>query len=208
MMEHKFVEMAKKELGVEFGVRLSAVALAKAEVRKQVHDKSAVKDQSGMICSGEQTILLYPVKKSDASTINQVISSLEENGNGTLRLSPEGIFFTAGVPDEDFKFIIRAEDDWEYFEKTGYKHSLFIIGGGHCALALSRLVCSMDFYIRVYDDRKELKTMMENNAAHEKYIVNNYAELKEMIPPGRQHYVVIMTFGYRSDDIALSRFIG
>lgn len=194
MMEHKFVEMAKKELGVKS---------SELGVRKQVHDKSAGKDQSGMICSGEQMILMYPLKKTDAAIIDQLLVSLEKKENGTLRLSPEGVFFTPDIPKEDFNFLMRNEDDWEYIEKTGYKNELFIIGGGHCALALSRLICSMDFYIRVYDDRKELKTLLENDAAHEKHFVNDYTELKDMISSGRQHYVVIMTFGYRSDDIAL-----
>jgi xanthine dehydrogenase accessory factor len=65
----------------------------------------------------------------------------------------------------------------------------------------------MDFYIRVYDERKDLKTMTENDAAHEKYFVNDYTALKEMIPSGNNHYVVIMTFGYRSDDIALKALL-
>ena len=102
---------------------------------------------------------------------------------------------------------MRSEKDWEYLEKTGYKNQLFIIGGGHCALALSKLMRSMDFYIRVYDDRKELKTMLANNEAQEKHFVNDYAELNELIPSGANHYVVIMTFGYRTDDIAIRALI-
>src|SRR5258708_40020054 len=98
---------------------------------------------------------------------------------------------------------MKSEDDWEYIEKTGYKNQLFIIGGGHCALSFSRLMGQMDFYIRVYDEREILKTMMENESAHEKFFVNDYSELANLIPPGNNHYVVIMTFGYRTDDIAL-----
>jgi len=197
MMEHKFVEMAKEKL-----LAVSHELLA-GRLRKQVHDKTAAKDQSGMICSGEQTIWLYPVKKSDGPIIDRLIASLEKNKNGTIRLSREGISFTTDIPEKDFRFEMRSEDDWEYVEKTGFKNELFIIGGGHCALALSRLMSTMDFYIRLYDERKELNTMLENDFAHEKIIVNDYTELKEMIPSGRHHYVVIMTFGYRSDDMAL-----
>ncbi len=61
----------------------------------------------------------------------------------------------------------------------------------------------MDFYIRVYDERKNLKTMIANESAHEKYFVREYSELNNLIPPGNNHYVVIMSFGYRTDDIAL-----
>src|SRR5687767_15873608 len=65
IMEHKFVEMAKDKLGVGVLSRESGVGSsepAEPLIRKQIHDKSAAKDQSGMICSGEQTIFLYPVQ--------------------------------------------------------------------------------------------------------------------------------------------------
>ena len=103
---------------------------------------------------------------------------------------------------------MTSEQDWEYSEKTGYKSQLFIIGGGHCALALAKLMRAMDFYIRVYDDRKELKTMAENQEAHEKHFVHDYSELSELIVSGPDHYVVIMTVGYRTDDTALTALFG
>jgi xanthine dehydrogenase accessory factor len=157
-----------------------------------VHDKSVAKNQSGMICSGEQTILLYPLQPEDANTIQQIIFSLEANENGTIILSPTGIRFENKIPSADFEFTLRSENEWLYREKTGYKNQLFIIGGGHCALALSSIMRSMDFYIRLYDNRPELKTMMENSAAHEKHLID-YAALDSLITSGENHYVVIMT---------------
>jgi len=197
IMEHKFVELAKEKLGV------SGFGLREAEIRKQVHDKSPAKNQSGMICSGEQTILLYKVQEKDEEHITHVIVSSEQYKNGTLVLSPDGIQFNDSVPEKDFEFIFQSEEHWLYKEKTGYKNQIFIIGGGHCALAFSKLMRSMDFYIKVYDERKDLKTMLENDAAHEKHFLNDYKELKKLIPSGNTHYVVIMTFGYRGDDIAV-----
>lgn len=200
IMEHKFVEMAKE--------RLRGQAEKEQEIRKQFHDKSAAKNQSGMICSGEQTILLYRLKLTDTPTVQNIISSLEQNKNGTLYLFPSGINFTDSVPIKDFHFSMRSEEDWEYIEKTGYKNHLFIIGGGHCALAFSKLMRSMDFYIRLYDERKELKTMVENDFVHEKHFINDYSELNALIPSGHNHYVVIMTLGYRTDDTALRSLLG
>src|SRR5450432_2580129 len=52
IMEHKFVELAKSKL------KLPAVEIS---IHHQLHDKQAGKNQSGMICSGEQTIFLYTV---------------------------------------------------------------------------------------------------------------------------------------------------
>ncbi len=56
IMEHKFVEMAKQMLKDHSKEIL---------LKKQVHDKNVEANKSGMICSGEQTILLYIIQKKD-----------------------------------------------------------------------------------------------------------------------------------------------
>ncbi|MBL7738812.1 MAG: XdhC family protein [Chitinophagaceae bacterium] len=203
IMEHKFVEMARETL--RHFDRLSAQGdkTQKTDIRKQYHDKLAAKDQSGMICSGEQTILLHKVKEAEEENIQQIIASLEANKNETLVLSPGKLNFEHISPGKHIEFTFLSEDDWLYKEKTGYKYRLSIIGGGHCSLALSRLMRSLDFYICVYDDRKELNTMMENDTAHEKHFIPDYTVLKDLIKEGDEHYVVVMTFGYRTDDTAL-----
>jgi xanthine dehydrogenase accessory factor len=47
----------------------------------------------------------------------------------------------------DFKFERQSENEFVYAEKLGFKNKLYIIGGGHCALALSELMSKMDFHI-------------------------------------------------------------
>ncbi|HMI60500.1 MAG TPA: XdhC family protein [Puia sp.] len=194
IMEYKFLEMAREML------RRGAPVLS---VRRQVHDKEVTKDQSGMICSGEQTILLYTLRAGDKSAIGLLLESLESNGNGCLRLSPEGIGFSAVAPEAGFYFEKRSEDDWVYLEKTGYVDQLYIIGGGHCALALSRIAQTMDFYITLFDDRSGLESVSRNEYVHEKILVGDYGELGELVKPGLHSYVVVMTQGYRTDDRAV-----
>jgi xanthine dehydrogenase accessory factor len=198
IMEHKFVEMAKEQLSQQ----VQTIAL-----RQQFHDKKAAKNQSGMICSGEQTILLYTVKADEKVHIDAIIKSIDADKNGLLRLSPEGIEFTDATSEQDFIFNMQSESNWLYEEKTGYKNHLYIIGGGHCSLALSRLMNTMDFYIHIYDNRPELNTLADNDYVHEKTLVDDYSELKHLICSGRSSYVLIMTFGYRTDDAALKALI-
>lgn len=193
IMEHKLVEMAKEQL---------QNASFRPQIKKQVHDKSAAANQSGMICSGEQTIWISLVKKEDRSAITALLYSLETHRNGTLLLSPSGISFDEKPPAEDFSYQYQSEQDWLYTEKTGYKNTLVIIGGGHCSLALSELMRPMDFYIQVLDDRPGLKTMEENSAAHTRQVISSYAALPQHVPTGPGIYVVIMTFGYRTDEEA------
>ncbi|MDB5199638.1 MAG: xanthine and dehydrogenase maturation factor XdhC/CoxF family-like protein [Chitinophagaceae bacterium] len=194
IMEHKFVEMAREQL--------QALSY-KPQVKQQIHDKSAAKNQSGMICSGEQTILIYRVQEKDIPYIEKIIATLEQNKNGTLYLSSEGILFEDALTAKDFEFNLKSEEDWNYTEKIGYKNHLYIIGGGHCALAFSKLMSTMDFYIHLFEDREGLNTMEANNYVHEKKIVKDYSELTQLIPSGENNYVVVMTFGYRTDDIAV-----
>jgi xanthine dehydrogenase accessory factor len=189
IMEHKFVEMAKDIL-------LKQVTYL--SVRKQVHDKMST-EQSGMICSGEQTILLYRVQPADLITVQHIIQAR----TGALLLSPAGIGYSRASVAED-GWTVRTAEDWQYQEILGYQQTLFIIGGGHCSLALSRIMRMMDFYVYVFDTRADLPTLLENEEAHEKIIVNDYSELRDLIPAGARNYVVVMTFGYRTDHIVLT----
>jgi len=194
IMEHKLIEMAKERLQQE---------QHSIDLKKQIHNKSASRNQSGMICSGEQTILLYMVREKDNAAIQQLLLAMNANTNGALKLSPAGIEFSTVIPTDQYNFIMRSENDWQYEEQTGYKNNLYIIGGGHCSLALCKIMKEMDFYICIYEDRSSLPTLEQNLYAHEKITVDDYSLLKNIIPDGENHYVVIMTVGYRTDDIAV-----
>jgi len=195
IMEHKLVEMAKARL---------QQAAVETNIIRQVHDKSAGSHHSGMICSGEQTIFLYEVASKDIESIKNIIQSVIHKQNATLRLTGTGIYFSAKVPVQSHFFDPETkEEEFLYEEKLGPEHNLYIIGGGHCSLALSALMSRMGFYIRVYDERAGLNTMQANQWAAEKLQLEHYDELKDSISDDPNGFVVIMTFGYRTDDIAL-----
>lgn len=194
IMEHKFIEMASELL------RQGKDILS---LRRQVHDKEVAKDQSGMICSGEQTILLYSLRAADAVTVARLLVSLGAYEIGCLRLSPAGMDFSSVAPEAAGYFERRSEGDWLYLERTGYTDRLFIIGGGHCALALSRVMRAMDFYISLFDDRSGLESVARNEYVHEKVLIGDYDELRGLITGGQHDYVVVMTQGYRTDDRAV-----
>jgi xanthine dehydrogenase accessory factor len=199
MMEFKFVELAKEKLKEKSD---------EVFVRKQIHSKAAKINQSGMICSGEQTIFLYPIKLQDKKTIEKIIFCLKKNKNGEFKITHEGISFSEKIiPEKDFSFKMNSENDFEFIEKLGYKNQLFIIGGGHCALALAKLMSAMDFYIQLFEERKNLNTFLQNDFVHGKNIVADYSQLNKKIPSGKNHFVVIMSFGYRTDDVALRALI-
>lgn len=195
IMEQKLVEKARSNLQ-------SAMSNGQGEIIKQIHNKGAAKNQSGMICSGEQTIWMYRVQQKDAEAINQIISSLNKLENGTLQLTAEAIIFQNSASTKT-SLSFNSEKNWIYQEPLGYQNHLYIIGGGHCSLALSNLMSTLDFYIHLFEDRSDLFTVQQNETAHEKKLVNDYSELSSLIPDGDNTYVVVMTFGYRTDDVVV-----
>lgn len=198
-MEYKFVALAKEKLS---GNEASSL------LKKQIHNKQSEKNRSGMICSGEQTVFLYQIKSEEKIAVERIILALGYNNGGELKITTDGISFSEKINSEiNYQLEIKSENDFLYTENLGYKNHLYIIGGGHCSLALSRLMSTMDFYIHVFDDRENLNTITENTFAHEKKILKDYSELTNLIPSEKNNFVVVMTFGYRSDDIAVRALI-
>jgi xanthine dehydrogenase accessory factor len=173
-------------------------------LKRQIHRKDAAYDQSGMICSGEQTLFFYTFKFDDLPIIEQILSDLSQNTEGVLFLSKQGIKYTSGIPNliifEKFPNLTKYWEQGIYVEKLGFEQHIYIVGGGHCALALSRQMGLLkSFKIHLFDDRPDLNTFVENDAAHEKTVVD-YAKIPDLIPEGDNIYVVLMTVGYRSDE--------
>lgn len=197
IMEHKLAELVKAELQNSDNKINDGILL------EQIHDKSVQKNQSGMICSGRQTNFLYRVRKEDGNSIQQIIACLQQNKSATLVLSPQGIRYQNQLPLTAFFFEEKENGTWIYGERLGYQNHLYIVGGGHCALALSKLMAGLDFYIHLFDNRPDLLTVEQNDSVHEKKLVSDYSELAGLIPSGENNYVVVITFGYRTDDVAI-----
>jgi xanthine dehydrogenase accessory factor len=46
-------------------------------VKHQIHDKSATKDQSGMICSGQQTVAFFDLDSDFLTAIEMILADPE-----------------------------------------------------------------------------------------------------------------------------------
>jgi len=198
IMEHKLVEMMKSSL---------AETKVSTKLKKQVHRKDEPLNQSGMICSGEQTVLLLPVSSKDHDCIKEIIQYLVNKETASLTIDPQGLSLKPNIHNpQPFNYNQESEEDWTYQENLGYKYKLFIVGGGHVSLALSELLKSLDFYITVIDDRPQLNTL-ENNIFADKKIYCKYEEVEQYLPPGKENFVLLMTYGYRDDNMVLRKII-
>lgn len=184
IMEHKLVELAQN---------LLLKPAFEPFIKQQIHNKNATTNQSGMICSGEQTIAFFDITAKYLLVLNQILTLK----NGTINYSNQGIT-TASIRTE--KLL------WFYEEKNDLVQKVYIIGGGHVSLALSEVLARLDFEIHVLDHRENLNTMTNNPFAQTKQTVL-FEEIEKYIPEGNTIYVVIMSFGYRTDDCIIRQLI-
>ena len=195
IMEYKLVEQSKSIL---------SSGINNISVVKQFHDKKHTKDQSGMICSGSQLNVLMPLNASGSKkTIEKIVEAQRKNEKKSIHLSPAGVkVIKDAVTNLDYK----SETDWNYTETINQRPVIHIIGGGHVALALSEIMYFLGFYIKLYDDRRQLNTIEQNSFADEKHLVN-YESMAENISSTEDDFVVIMTIGYRTDKIVLKQLL-
>ncbi len=199
VMEVRLVEQAKVR-------RQKAKGKIDAKIIEQVHRGKSL-DSSGMICSGKQTVIFFRLDSLHLKTVQKIISALKNHRSEVLQITPDKFQFVENQL-EAFKFERKGENDFLFAEKLGYKNKLFIVGGGHCALALSELASKMDFYITLFDDRPNLNTVVKNKFIHEKITIESYEQIGNFILPGANHFVVVMTLGYKFDEIVIRKLIG
>jgi len=159
----------------------------------------------GTLCSGRQTMALVPLVRSDEPTVAAICLALRAGRVGTLQLSRTGISFEAGATAP--QRLTTDPAGFRFATTLGRLDTLTIVGGGHCALALSRVIATLPFQIVVLDDRPDLPTLAANRFADEIRTVN-YADLAAQVPEGDRSWVVVMTFGHAHDETALRALVG
>jgi xanthine dehydrogenase accessory factor len=198
VMEVRLVEQAKAILS-EPG------AVATGFLVEQVHQKNAP-NSSGMICSGRQTVIAKELSFDDLKTVEDAIDCLQNGATRVLEISNSSFQVIANTQDiAPFIFETSSETEFVHQERLSYKHRLFIIGGGHCALALSELMSKMEFRVSIFDDRPDLNTLEKNRFAHEITIIDSYETVGDFIESGDENYVVVMTIGYAFDEIVIRK---
>jgi xanthine dehydrogenase accessory factor len=200
VMEHRLSEQARR--------LLKQPDLPAPFIVFQDHDPEAKDNRSGMICSGGQTIAFIPLTQQELAVVRQILDAVEKEEKGVMALTEKGIAFRKGeeltVPTES---RILSESRWEYKQQLGMPDTLYIFGGGHVGLALSKIFSHLDFKIVLFDNRNGLNTFEENRFAHEKQVVR-YTEVTGLVPEGFNVYVVIVTFAHKSDEQVLEQMLG
>jgi xanthine dehydrogenase accessory factor len=177
-------------------------------IKDQVHRKN-VPNSSGMICSGKQTIIFKLLTHGDVDKVQAAIRGVEQRDGSHIFVTPESFDIRPpkGGTDNELEFTHISDTDFEYHERLGAKNDLIIIGGGHCALALSELMSKMDFHIWLLDDRPQLNTLEKNQFADQINVIDGYEQIGRHIDSNDRAYVVIMTLGYMTDALVIRQLI-
>jgi xanthine dehydrogenase accessory factor len=87
------------------------------------------------------------------------------------------------------------------------RNNLYIIGGGHCGMALSSLASKADFAVTVIDNRSEWANKDKHPDAI-KCICADYNKVNEFIRFSEDStYIVIMTHAHENDEFVLKKII-
>ena len=197
VMEFNLVELCKE---------LLQKGNPKAFIKHQIH-KGTIKDSSGMICSGEQTIVFYPLDCSNVEFVVNIVDNFDKNKIGLLSINPNSAEFSSNkISNTKYSFTYKDENNWSYHELLNQKDILYIIGGGHVSLATSKLFNELGFYTIAFDNRTNLNTFESNSYANKKEIVD-YENIAAYIPESNFAYVAIMTNKYTDDKLVLSKLL-
>ncbi len=198
VMEYNMANLALKELK-----RNST----KPFIKHQIHQSDAGQDQSGLMCSGEQTHVFIPINQNDLDTIDNIVVKLDIGENGLLQLSHNGITFNHTIKsDKGIEYQYHNDDQWEYTEQIGLKDTMYIFGAGHVSVPVSQIFRLLDFKVVLLDDRKDLPTFENNMYAHQKQRID-FKNIGNIISEGNRSYAVIMTVGHKSDEIVLKQLV-
>jgi len=180
LVEHRWISRAKK--------------LREAILEDFSHD--GVLNDS--VCSGSQLIAAVPLGPEDLSMLRH-LEKLERAGRcATIELSPQGLSPTR----EEEPGVSREGSRWSCRLAFGRSEELYIAGGGHVSLALSRIMSTLPFRINVFDTRPELPTMEANRWAHSRSVIR-WDDFPALVSEGPHSWVVIMTHGHRDDEDVL-----
>ncbi|MCU0606724.1 MAG: XdhC/CoxI family protein [Candidatus Edwardsbacteria bacterium] len=124
-----------------------------------------------------------------------IAAALADDTDGVRTLR----FELKGQPDQkDGSKMVCGGSMEILLEPVGKTHQLYILGGGHCGMALSALAAQCGFAVTVIDDRPEWASKDKHPAA--RVVCAPYDEAARHIRFSQDASIVIMTHGHEHDE--------
>ena len=175
--------------------------------KKLYHAKTTEGIPSGLQCGGNQTLLFIPLSADKISLAKSILASANGMVTGILKVTESDITYNlAELFCSHPEYIETGEQSFIYREANGVPDIVWVIGGGHVGLAVSRQMSFLGFYVVTIDPRKSVFTMQQNTYAQKKLNIP-YEKIGEYIPGYCRSYAVIVTADRDTDAIALKAII-
>ena len=166
-----------------------------AEIREYPLHPS-LKDDIGMVCGGEVTVLLSPVDGNSSAwrdAVEDVEARFRAQAGGTLWLSTK---------DNSAPIVTDKDAAWPaegYFPvNMPASQRVVSFGAGHISRALTPLLRMVDFEVVVFDDRPEFAAK-EAFPHAETVLCGSYDTIEELLPLKDDDFIVVLTSGHSND---------
>ncbi len=191
VMEYNLIQRARAVLagGAVFAPEIEAL------------DHHAKGNPSGLVCAGSQTNLYFLcTPERERATVEQAAALVEADRSGWLTIRPSGMTVVEKAPDLARPAVMLTEADalWIYEEQLLNRKRIAILGGGHCSLALSRMMRWLGYAVQVFDTRPAIPSFENNPHAHT-IALHDYQEAAAHLPFPELTDVVLMTNSFEAD---------
>jgi xanthine dehydrogenase accessory factor len=208
-------KMALTESGARFGtvgggaIEWQLLQMAETVLKKNHSQPVLIKKQhrvqnseypSGMMCGGEQSTVIYYCQQTDIELIQSAKNAL--NHATVWHLSLQGLV----LETSDLTGWNQGEN-WHYRESITSDIQVYIVGAGHVAYALSRILATLEYEIILLDERKT-ETFFRDNPYASRKVILNYHAIASAIPEGDSVFVLVMTHSHRLDQLVLRQLAG
>ena len=159
--------------------------------RRKAPESDEPSKPSGLYCAGNQTNVYYLVDpEDDRQTVREIVDRLEHDGAGLVEVTKQGMTLEDDAPDQiEPPYRFRREEPWRFSWQILNWKRVAIIGGGHCGLALSRVMAQLGYTVTVFENRPDVFTLE----------TNDYAEAGDHIRHPVLTHVVVMTSNQPDD---------
>lgn len=167
--------------------------------------------KSGLGCAGEQTNV-YAVcdPARDLAVVREVARRVEADESGLFRIAPAGLSLHEEPHIDRQTPPIRLHTDdpiWRYDEQLLNFKRAAIFGGGHCGLALSRVLKNLGYTVTVFDTRADVFTFTDNTHARHRIAVDDFEDAGTHLKYPQLTHAIVMTREQPADVRALTGII-
>lgn len=164
-------------------------------------------EQSGLICSGSQTMINLTLKPDNIPLVNEIITALKHRENKKLRITSDaGMSIVQGNNNQRFD-VQTTTSGWCFEESLALRVMIYIIGNGHVGFALARQAELLGFDAILIGERP-VPAQYAGLDLRSEQLLMPFEALGSYIPESLNSCIIIVTSAFTSDIAVLQALRG